>query len=77
LLFSRTIDRKKKSMDKTPLFPSYSKKADTTDFLRNYSCPHYDVCLEEAADRDLYLDCSICRFKNTFVQDLFLNTNFL
>jgi hypothetical protein len=52
-------------MLRSPLFPIPTDDTFPTDFLRNYLCLHYEVCLEEAADQNLLLDCSICRYKNT------------
>lgn len=62
-------------MDKVPLFPRQAKNVTAADFLRNFWCPHYKVCLNEAADRDLYLDCSICMYKDTSADNyLMLNS---
>lgn len=52
-------------MFRSPLFPIPTDGTIPADFLRNYLCLHYDICLEEAADKNLLLDCSICKYKNT------------
>ncbi len=57
-------------MERTPIFPSPAKNAAPADYLRNYWCPHYDACLVEAADRNLYLDCSHCGYKDVIVPDV-------
>jgi hypothetical protein len=54
-------------MERSPIFPTPAKKILPADFLRNYRCPHYDICLGEAADQDLYLDCGICIYKNAHI----------
>lgn len=52
-------------MLRSPLFPIPTDDNIPADFLRNYLCLHYDVCLEEAAGQNLLLDCSICKYKDT------------
>jgi hypothetical protein len=51
-------------MLRSPLFPIPTDDITPSDFLRNYSCLYYDVCLDEAADQNLLLDCSICMYKD-------------
>jgi hypothetical protein len=51
-------------MSRSPIFPIQTKDTIPTDFFRNYLCFHYDVCLEEAANQNRLLDCSICAHKD-------------
>ena len=62
-------------MNRSPLFPNIDKHGIPADFLRNYWCPHYNICLEEAAVRNLYLDCSDCYHKEERAFDLCLGKN--
>ena len=57
-------------MERSPVFLVHKKGIKTEDFLRNYLCPYYDHCLGEAASHNLYLDCSNCYHKHTYVDFL-------
>jgi hypothetical protein len=57
-------------MKRTPLFPAPSPKLSPEAYLRNYWCPHYDTCLDEAAALDHYLDCSQCLHKTIRTPDI-------
>lgn len=52
-------------MDRKPLFPFPAKDMTPEIFFRNFECPHYEVCLEEASIIDFHLDCSCCKYKKT------------
>jgi hypothetical protein len=67
------IDRKEPAMKREPLFPSPAKGITPADFPRNYMCPHYDSCLDDAAEKDFYLDCSICGYKTVQLPEPWLN----
>ncbi len=51
-------------MDRTPLFPCHAVDATPEDFQRNFWCPHYELCLDEAANMNFHLDCSECKYKD-------------
>lgn len=51
-------------MERTPQFHHRKNKCHFKDLYRNYRCPGYDICLEQAAREDLFLDCAACLFKN-------------
>ena len=61
-------------MERSPLFPVHKKGIDPSEFLRNYLCPYYSLCLGEAASYNLYLDCNSCHHKGTHVDQL-INLN--
>lgn len=54
-------------MERTPVYFQPKRKPGSADLYRNYQCPHYDLCLLEAARRDLQMDCNACIFKNDFL----------
>lgn len=57
-------------MERTPLFHHRKNKCSPKDLLRNYRCPGYDICLEQAAREDLFLDCTACLFNNVIIEDV-------
>ena len=59
-------------MERTPLFHQRKTKCNYKDLFRNYRCPGYDICLEQAALEDLFLDCAACLFKNDVVEEFAL-----
>ena len=50
-------------MKKTPIFPVMGKKIKPADFMRQYHCPHYEACMNEAAIKDRLLDCGSCEYR--------------
>ena len=50
-------------MDKAPIFPMKGKKIKYSDFERHYHCPHYEICMYEAAKTDRLLDCGACEYR--------------
>jgi len=70
LLFNVFGKVKGTSMNRSPIFPVLGNKTDTHEFIRNYWCPHYDMCLNEAAEINRYLDCSSCAYKNIQKREL-------
>jgi hypothetical protein len=63
------------TMLRSPLFPRPTDKTFPTDFLRNYLCFHYDICLEEAADKNLLLDCGTCIHRDSQALNLIFKTD--
>ena len=57
-------------MERTPTFSEPISKVIPPDSLRNFWCPHYEVCLNEAARLDYYLDCSECLYRDARVPDV-------
>ena len=57
-------------MERTPTFLKMKSKLDPLNLLRNFWCPHYDVCLNEAARLDYNLDCSECFYRDDRVPDV-------
>ena len=64
-------------MERSPVFPVHKKGINTTDFLRNYLCPFYDQCLDDAARRNLYLDCNSCNHKSSHVDHVMMTPDHL
>ena len=62
-------------MKGTPVYLVPGKKTNNLHFYRNYWCVHYDLCLETAARKDLYLDCTHCLFKENVIEDLAIFIN--
>jgi hypothetical protein len=56
-------------MEPTPSYFQISKKTKIADTFRNCWCPHYDLCLSQAARKDVLLDCKACLFKDMVVDD--------
>lgn len=56
-------------MEPTPSYFQIGKKTKIADFFRNCRCPHYDLCLNRAAHKDLLLDCKACWFKDHIVDE--------
>jgi hypothetical protein len=57
-------------MERTPLFYHRKNKCNYNDLFRNYRCPGYDICLDQAAREDLFLDCTACLFKDDAVEEI-------
>lgn len=57
-------------MKGTPVYLVPCKKNNNKHLYRNYWCTNYDLCLETAARKDLYLDCTHCLFKENVIEDL-------
>lgn len=53
------------SLVKRPRFLPITSKYVQEMFYRNVWCDFYEVCLDEAAANDLYLDCSLCPYRQT------------
>jgi hypothetical protein len=51
---------KDKVMARKPIFISPNTQNYRIEFFRNFRCPFYETCLEEAAVSNLLLDCGIC-----------------
>ena len=47
-------------MDRNPVFHQNDHKAKSIDFMRNTWCPYYEICLNEAAFKDIHFDCGAC-----------------
>jgi hypothetical protein len=62
-------------MSRSPVFPILTEDNIPADFFRNYLCLHYDICLEEAADQNRLLDCSICTYKDNRTLNFTFKTN--
>lgn len=62
-------------MKETPVYLVPGKKTSNSQFYRNYWCYNYDVCLNIAAHKDLYLDCTHCFFKENVIEDLSIFIN--
>ena len=50
-------------MYRTPIFPMSGYKIQPSDFARHYHCPHYETCIDEAAKKNLLLDCGSCEYR--------------
>jgi len=60
---------RKKTMNMEPTYIKVEKIGDGQIFLRNYRCPHYDQCLNDAAKTNSYLDCCQCAYRNVVDPD--------
>jgi hypothetical protein len=49
-------------MDRSPVFHKQDKKVCSADFAKNIWCPHYRICLGEAALLNDLLDCALCDY---------------
>lgn len=55
-------------MEPSPLYVRPGKKTNNSHFFRNCGCPCYDRCLDLAAHKDLFLDCTQCSFKDKVME---------
>ena len=51
-------------MFKKPVFLTLSNDSKLMEIRRNYLCPEYEECLDQAAYADFDLDCSVCLLKD-------------
>ena len=56
-------------MECEPRYFRPGKKNNGTLFFRNCWCPNYDTCLDKAAREDLFLDCTICLYRDQIIED--------
>jgi hypothetical protein len=54
------IFHREASMKKKPVFLCLSGSSKDEEIRRNYLCPEYDECLDQAAYNDSDLDCTWC-----------------
>jgi hypothetical protein len=59
-IFRKRIKRRAKTIERKPIFISPNSQEYGIAFFRNFRCPLYEECLEEAAVSNLLLDCGIC-----------------
>jgi len=57
-------------MERAPKFPIKGKKVKASDFTRRYHCRHYKTCMNEAAKKDLHLDCGACEYQLKDVKEI-------
>ena len=51
-------------MEKNPTFHFLgNKKKKPPVCIRNFHCQHYNACMDEAAMKNLLLDCKVCDYK--------------
>ncbi len=60
-------------MEPHPLYIRPGKKTNSAHFFRNCGCPCYDQCLDLAAYKDLFLDCTQCSLKDDIMEMFSLN----
>ena len=62
-------------MDRFPIFRKETYKLRQPDLMKNIWCPHYDDCLDNAAERNSLLDCSQCNNSTINFEDDWRNRN--
>ena len=60
-------------MDKKPIFSPACRTTSDNDVQRNYLCPCYDACLDQAAYADLMLSCRMCPLADCRIQVFLLS----
>lgn len=56
-------------MRRRPLLAKHVTGASQKDYLRNYWCPYYTICIKEAITQNKYLSCSLCRYKRSRISN--------
>jgi len=55
-------------MNRSPLYLRPGKKIKGSELFRNCWCTNYDACLDKAAREDLFLDCTVCLYRDDIVE---------
>ena len=61
--------KKENVMDCSPLYHRPGKKINASNMFRNCWCQNYDICLDKAAREDLFLDCTLCLYRDNVVEE--------
>ena len=62
-------------MERSPLYLRPCKKNNGNGLFRNCWCPNYNTCLDKAAREDLFLDCTLCLYRDNVVEEFSIIVN--